>query len=59
MKLRLIKHLIQTSYSNIESELRKLFLNVKKIIKLLSKYPKVNKRIIFMMINESEKSEFI
>lgn len=40
MKLRLTKHLIQTSYSNIESELRKLFLNVKKIIKLLSKYPK-------------------
>lgn len=38
MKLRLTKHLIQTSYSNIESELRKLFLNVKKIIKLLSKY---------------------
>lgn len=32
---------------------------MKKIIKLLSKYPKVNKRIIFMMINESEKSEFI
>lgn len=59
MKLRLTKHLIQTSYSNIESELRKLFLNVKKIIKLLSKYPKVNKRIIFMMINESKKNEFI